>query len=263
MNKNQLSGIISNALEKVLVDGTGMLPFVKPEIEDIVARVNRLSGGNLGMAHPKDFFRPQLLVDVLDQASKDYTNSAIFVAATTGGISGTIGIAGMAVDIPILVSAAVGLVRRQALVYGFTEIEDGKADETDKINLLVAFGAALGADVAAAKIGERVAIEAGRFVAVQTAKRYLLRQVSEEMAIKILYSWIPRALPVVAVAGNALLDGLFLNAFGWRCGKYYRARHTLVRSQAAHGKKLEEVVDASAPSRRYVPPAEPVADMPA
>ncbi len=260
MNQSQLTGMISNVLEKVLVDGTGMLPFVKPDIADVVAMVNRLSGNDLGLAHPKDFFRPQLLIDVLDHASKDYTRGSIVVAATTGGVSGTIGLAGMAVDIPILVSAAVGLVRRQALVYGFTEIEDGKADETDKINLLVAFGAALGADVAAARISERLALEAGAFVAGQTARRYLLRQVSEEMALKIIYRWIPRALPVVAVAGNALLDGIFLKAFGSRAAKYYRDRHVLVRNQAAHGRHLEQVLEADAPGRRFVSPAEPLPD---
>ena len=60
------------------------------------------------------------------------------VAVTSGLGTGFFGMPGLAVDLPVLVANTVGLVRRHALVYGFTTIEDSTSDPKP---LLFALGA--------------------------------------------------------------------------------------------------------------------------
>lgn len=238
MNREAITNKVSETVQKVIVDGTAIIPFVKPDVQDVVSNVNSLSNNLLSLKSPKDFFDERLLVETLDRAAKDYTRNAQIVAGASGGATGTIGIAGIIVDVPILIAATVGMVRRQALVYGFTEIEE---NEGDRIPLLLAVGAAIGADIAISQVSKTLAIEGGVRAAVITIERYLAGKISEELAAKIVLRWIPRAIPIISAFTGAALDAWFLNMAGKKSADYFRERHLLIRKQvAAIGNKKDE-----------------------
>ena len=216
----------SDAIETIVVKGTNLVPFVRPDPQDVVRKVNTLSNGQFNLEQPSQFFDPRLLVDVLDEVASDYTRSTQLIVTGSGGASGSLGLPGLALDVPVLVSAAVGLVRRHALAYGFTDIEEAKGDSAP---LLVAFGAALGAEGAIARVTTRIAAGATG----ETMERLLARVVSEELAAKLVASWIPRAVPVISSVTSAALDYLFLREVGRRSARYFRRRHLLVRRQLA------------------------------
>ncbi len=231
MNARQkLTDQLYHTLEVAVVKGTGVVPFVRPVVDDIVARVNVLSGRTLDLHRPIDFFDERLSVDVLDRVAKDYTRKAQVLAATAGAGAGSIGIPGIALDVPMLVTATVGLVRRHALTYGFTEIEDNRGDA---VPLLLALGAAIGAEITIDQIAPRLAQKVGVEVGGKLVERYLLKRISEQLAAKIVTSWLPRAVPVIGAATSAALDYAFLRMIGWRSSRHYHAQHLFVRGQMA------------------------------
>ena len=226
--RQKVTDQLYHTLELAVVKGTGVVPFVRPDVEDIVARVNDLSGRTLNLRKPGEFFDERLGVAVLDHVAQDYTRKAQILAATAGAGAGSIGIPGIALDVPMLVAATVGLVRRHALTYGFTEIEDSHGEA---VPLLLALGASIGAEITIDQIAPRLAEKVGVEVGGKLVERYLLKRISEQLAAKIMTNWLPRAVPVIGAATSAALDYAFLRVIGWRSSRYYRAQHLFVRGQ--------------------------------
>ncbi len=225
MKRDLLTRQIYEAMENVIIKGTDLLPFVRPDQDEVVRKVNSLSNETFAFQRPGDFFRPELLLDVLDTAAYDYIRNAQIVVTSSGGLTGTLGLPGIALDMPVLVAATVGMVRRHALVYGFTDIEEAGGD---KMPLLVAFGSALGAEAAINSMTKR-------FVGVATGdavERMLARLISQQMAGRIVTKILPRAVPIISSATSAMLDYWFVRAAGRRSMSYFRARHQLGRKQA-------------------------------
>lgn len=224
MKREELAQQISHAVETVIVKGSDMVPFVRPDVADVVRKVNGLSNGTLALQTPADFFDSRLLITTLDEAARDYLRSAQLVATGSGGATGTLGLPGLALDLPVLVASTVGMVRRHALVYGFSDIEEAKGD---RVPLLLAFATALGAESAI----DRLATRLGASLAGPSIERLLARVVSEEMATRIATRWLARAVPLVSSATGAALDYLFLREVGRRSMRHYRERNLQVRRQ--------------------------------
>lgn len=224
----KLSTQLYGALETVVVKGTDRLPFVKPDVNDIVARVDTLSRHTLKLNVPVDFFDSRLQMDVLDWVAKEHTRKAQLVAMGSGASSGTIGLPGLAIDAPILVATTVGLVRRHALIYGFTEIEDQRGEA---MPLLMALGASVGAEFAIDRLTPRFAEKIGVDVGTALVERFLMKRISEQLAAKIIVSWLPRAVPIIGAATSAALNYGFLSVIGRQSSRHYREQHTLVRRQ--------------------------------
>lgn len=229
MKREELTQQIANAVETVIVKGSDLVPFVRPDVADVVRKVNGLSNGTLNLQTPGDFFDERLLISTLDAAAKDYLRSAQLVATGSGGATGTLGLPGLAIDLPVLVASTVGMVRRHALVYGFSDIEEAKGD---RVPLLLAFATALGAESAIDRLSARL----GASIAGPAVERLLARVVSEEMATRIATRWLARAVPVVSSATGAALDYFFLREVGRRSIRHYRERNLLVRAQMAAAK---------------------------
>jgi len=224
MNRNVIGDEIAGAVETVIVRGTNLIPFVRPDRAEIFKRVNDLSGDTLLLRQPADLFDERLSIGTLDQVAKDHIRNAQVIATTSGGATGLIGLPGLALDLPILVACTVGMVRRHALTYGFTEIEDA---DGDRLPLLLAFGAAMGADAAI----DRIAVRVGTSLTSRTTQRLLARAVSEEMAATLTTRWLTRAVPLISSAASAALNWMFLREAGKRSMTHYRSRNLLVRQQ--------------------------------
>lgn len=250
MLKKKLTAQIYLALEEAIVKGTGRLPFVKPDVSEIVARVNTLTHHRLELREPRDFFDPRIQIEVLDWVAKEHTRKAQMLALTSGAGSSTIGLAGLAIDMPVLIATTVGLVRRHALIYGFTEIEDSKGDA---MPLLLALGGALGAEITIGQLTPRLARWVGVDMGTRLVERYLLKRISERLAGEIVVHWLPRAVPLLGMAASAALDYAFLRVAGDRSLKHYRAQHQLVRRQLGDDRST---LDQLLAGRRRVPPAD-------
>ncbi len=232
IKREELTLAISNTLEVLLVKGTSLFPKVKPDVAEIVERVNALTGNTLQLRAPGDFFDARLPVPILDKVAHEQTKRARVVVATAGAGVGFAGVPGIFIDIPVLVASTVGLVRRHAVTYGFTEIEDSTGDPTP---LLLALAMSLGADFAISKLTSKVINEVGLELSTKLMERLLVRYVSEEFAARILTSWLPRAVPIVGTLTVAALDATFLTLAGRRSISYFRDRHWLVRQQIITG----------------------------
>jgi len=255
MLTKKLTDQIYTALEGVVVKGTARLPFVKPDVNEIVARVNTLTHDRFDLREPRDFFDPHIQIDVLDWVAKEHTRKAQLIALTSGAGSSTIGLAGLAVYMPILIATTVGLVRRHALIYGFTEIED---NQRDAMPLLLALGGALGAEITIGQLTPRLARWVRVDMGTRFVERYLLKRISERLAGEIVVHWLPRAVPLLGMAASAALDYAFLQVAGARSLKHYRAQHQLVRRQLADDRStLDQLL---ARRSRVSPPDDEIID---
>ena len=232
IKREELTLAVSNTLEVLLVKGTSLFPRVKPDVAEIVDRVNGLTGHTLNLRAPGDFFDTRLPVRVLDTVAHEQTKRARIVAATAGAGVGLVGVPGIFIDIPVLVASTVGLIRRHAITYGFTEIEDSSGDPTP---LLLALGMSLGADYAIGKLTTKIINEVGLELSTKLVERFMVRYVSEAFAARIATSWLPRAVPIVGTLTVAALDATFLTLAGRRSTSYFRERHWLVREQIITG----------------------------
>jgi len=225
-NREQLSAGISDTLETIIVKGTGIFPGVKPNPLEVVNRVNVLTRYQPHLYEPIDFFDTRLPVAVLDKAAKDQTRKAQYVAVASGVTTGFFGMPGLAVDLPVLVANTVGLVRRHALVYGFSTIEDSTNDPKP---LLFALGASIGADMVIDRVGTTIGEKVGLDLSTKLVERYLVERVSEQFAARLMTSWLPRLVPIIGTATIAALDTAFLTLAGRESSRYFRERHLAVR----------------------------------
>jgi hypothetical protein len=222
---------IARSLDHILLRGADFIPFVKPDRADIFRRIGALTNHSYAVSGPSDLFDARLLPQILDRVAWGYVRQAQTIAVGTGTATGTLGLPGLAIDIPVLVASTVGMVRRHALTYGFTDIED---EGGNRLPLLLAFSAALGAERAIARVSLRLAEAATGAV----MERALMRVISEKMAAKLVASWLPRAVPLVSSAASAVLDFFFLHEAG-RCSmEYFRGRHDMVRREHSLNRTL-------------------------
>jgi hypothetical protein len=227
--QQQLTTQISDIIETLVVKGTGVFPGVKPDTDEIVARANALTNYQLALREPVDFFDARVPVAVLDQIAHEQTRRAQVVAATSGAGTGLLGIPGMAIDLPILVANTVGLVRRHAITYGFTTIEESTEDQRP---LLIALGISVGADMVIDRLGvfgERVGLE----LSVKLVEKYLVGRISKQFAARLVTSWLPRLVPIIGTATIAALDTAFLTLAGRESRRYFRQRHWETRNAIA------------------------------
>ena len=220
---------ISDIIETLIVKGTGMFPGVKPDVSEIVTHANVLTGYQWALHDPSDFFDPRVPIATLDRIAHEQTRRAQFVAVTSGVGTGLMGLPGMAVDLPILVANTVGLVRRHALTYGFTTIEESTEDQRP---LLIALGISVGADMVIDQVGvlgERWGLE----LSVKLAEKYLVGRISKQFAARLVTSWLPRLMPIIGTATVAALDTAFLTLAGRESKRYFRQRHLETRNAIA------------------------------
>jgi hypothetical protein len=228
--REQISNNIAEILETFVVKGTGMFPGVKPNPTEIVDRVNTLTYYQLRLREPIDFFDSRVDVKVLDKVAREQTRRSQVVAVTAGVSTGFFGLPGLAVDLPVLVANTVGLVRRHALTYGFTTVEDSTNDPTP---LLLALGASVGADMVIDRVGVKVGEKVGLELGTTIVEKYLVKRISEQFAARILTSWLPRLVPIIGTATIAALDTAFLTLAGRESTRYFLKRHLSVRQYIA------------------------------
>ncbi|HTP07358.1 MAG TPA: EcsC family protein [Anaerolineae bacterium] len=228
--REQISNSVAEILETLIVKGTGMFPGVKPNAAEIVDRINTLTYYQLRLRDPIDFFDSRVDLKVLDKTAKEQTRRSQVVAVTAGVGTGFFGIPGLAVDLPVLVANTVGLVRRHALTYGFTTIEDSTNDPTP---LLLALGASVGADMVIDRVGVKVGEKVGLDLGTKLVEKYLVSRISEQFAARIITSWLPRMVPIIGTATIAALDTAFLTLAGRESSRYFRQRHLEVRKYIA------------------------------
>jgi uncharacterized protein (DUF697 family) len=253
--REQLSNNIAELLETFIVKGTGMFPGVKPSAAEIVERVNTLTYYQLRLKEPIDFFDPRVDAKVLDKMAKEQTRRSQVVAVTAGISTGFFGLPGLAVDLPVLVANTVGLVRRHALAYGFTTIEDSTNDPTP---LLLALGASVGADMVIDRVGVKVGEKVGLDLGTKIVEKYLVSRISEQFAARIVTSWLPRLVPVIGTATIAALDTAFLTLVGRESTRYFHKRHLEVRQIIAATKVDRSQWSAlAAGAARMLPGVEP------
>ena len=231
--REQISNNVAEILETLIVKGTGIFPGVKPNAAEIVERVNTLTYYQLRLREPIDFFDPRVDVKALDRVANEQTRRSQVVAVSAAVGTGFFGIPGLAVDLPVLVANTVGLVRRHALTYGFTTIEDSTNDPTP---LLLALGASVGADMVIDRVGIKVGETVGLDLGTKVVEKYLVSRISEEFAARIITSWLPRMVPVIGIATIAALDTAFLTLAGRESKRYFRKRYLEVRGQIAASK---------------------------
>jgi len=224
--REQISNNVAEILETLIVKGTGMFPGVKPNAAEIVDRVNTLTYYQLRLHEPIDFFDPRVDVKALDKTAKEQTRRSQMVAVTAGVSTGFFGLPGLAIDLPVLVANTVGLVRRHALTYGFTTIEDSTSDPTP---LLLALGASVGADMVIDRVGVKIGTKVGLDVGTKIVEKYLVKFISEQFAARIVVSWLPRLVPIIGTATIVALDTAFLTVAGRESARYFRKRHLDVR----------------------------------
>jgi len=225
---------LSEASIFTMLKAVSLLPGVVPDPEKVVRKVNTLTGDTLGLQAPADFLDGRVSLEALDRAAKDYTQEAWLASLSGGAAAGAAGLVGVAANVSVLVATTVGMVHRHALTYGFTDIAD---DADNRLPLLLAMAAALGADAAITLVRPGLANILGnaviRAAALKAAEKQVAQQIATTLVSNTTATLLPRAVPIMGVLTGAGLNAWFLHKAGGRSVGYWRERHQLRRPQAA------------------------------
>jgi hypothetical protein len=172
---------------------------------------------------------------VSDKLAKDVHNWAIALASAEGIGSGFLGIYGLAVDIPFIITFALRTIHKIGLCYGYQSQEE--RDRHFALALLSAAGANTPREkTEAVKILRAIDIMVSKQTIKSIYEKAVQKQLSKEAAslsleklssrlgINITERKILQTIPAMGAAVGGSVNGWFLNDVGWAARRGYQER---------------------------------------
>lgn len=170
-------------------------------------------------------------LELSDEMANSVHNWAVGVAATEGGAAGAMGVAGMIVDIPAVVTMALRAVHKIGLCYGY------EVSSPEERQFVLGILAAAGANTmkeknAALAVLQKIAV----YVAKTTWKKMAsdktilaagilaLKQLAKELGINLTKRKVAQIVPVVGGVVGATVNASFLNDVAWAARREYQKR---------------------------------------
>ncbi|MBI4763220.1 MAG: EcsC family protein [Deltaproteobacteria bacterium] len=170
-----------------------------------------------------------------DQLANEVHNWAISLASAEGVGSGFLGIYGLAVDIPFIITLALRTIHKIGLCYGY-QTKDEKGRNFVLTLLSVAGANTYNEKAEAIKILRAIDIMIAKQTIKTVYEKAVQRQLSKEtvligleklsnqLGINITERKILQTIPVIGAAVGGSVNGWFLNDVGWAARRGYQER---------------------------------------
>lgn len=242
--KAEEPGVVSKALNVVLTPVNWLFQKIIPPkaIQGAIDGANQLGGL---LADSKDILRDGRVITISelrykdlqlsDKLADDVHNWAIGIAAAEGAGTGALGVLGIAVDIPAVITLALRTIHKIGLCYGY---ECSSQDDKD---FILAVLAASGANSMEEKITAlttlraievTIAKQTWKSIAEKAAKERLskeaaingLRNLAKQLGINLTKRKALVAIPVIGAAVGGTVNGWYLKEVGWAARRAFQER---------------------------------------
>ncbi len=167
----------------------------------------------------------------LDMLANEAHNWAIGIATAEGAATGAAGLAGMALDIPAIITLSFRTINKIALCYGF----ENDSDDEDQIVLSILSVAGANSteekEQALASLENAISIShkkvAGKTLENEVTKeaaKILIKALTKQLGINLTKRKALQAVPVIGAAVGASVNGYFIKDTGWAARRIYQER---------------------------------------
>lgn len=247
--KEQVRDIVAWQNQEPSVVSKGFSRFAKP-FEFVVSKVipqsamegalNAANSAGQFLADEGDICRDGNVANIEDLRHKDLKTSddlannvhnwAITTAAAEGGVTGAAGAAGIALDVPAILTLALRTIHKIGLCYGY------RADTLEEKNFVLDILSAAGANSQKEKVSALVALQTMRTIlAKQTWKSMqnagqkeamllAIKKLCSELGINLTKRKALQAIPVIGATVGAAVNGSFLRDVGYAARRIYQQR---------------------------------------
>lgn len=179
-----------------------------------------------------------------DKLANEIHNWAIGIASAEGGSSGMLGIYGLALDIPFIITFALRTIHKIGLCYGYVNRdENGKrfvlallsaasantvSEKAEAVKLLQAI------DVMIAKQTMKTVLE--KTVQQQLGKEAVLlsmKNLGRQLGINITERKVMQAIPVIGAAVGGSVNAWFINDVAWAARRAFQERWLIENDRIA------------------------------
>lgn len=170
-----------------------------------------------------------------DKLANEVHNWAIATLGTEGGVTGTFGIAGMAVDVPMVITFALRTIHKIGLCYGYKAVtlEDRQfvfsvmsiagANTMHEKNIAIAYLKRLNV-ILVKQAWKKMAEKAVGNKFCGEAMLITVRNLAKQLGINITRRKALQAIPVIGAGVGAAMNIAFINDISWAARRCFQER---------------------------------------
>lgn len=170
-----------------------------------------------------------------DKLANEVHNWAIATLGTEGGVAGAFGIAGMAVDVPMVITFALRTIHKIGLCYGYKVVtqEDKQfvfsvmsiagANTMHEKNIAIAYLKRLNV-ILIKQTWKKMAEKAAGGKCCEEAMLITIRSLAKQLGINITKRKALQAIPVIGAGVGAAMNIAFINDISWAARRCFQER---------------------------------------
>lgn len=179
-----------------------------------------------------------------DNLANSVHNWALTTAATEGGVAGSAGLPGLAVDIPALITMSLRLIHKIGVCYGF-EINS----EADR-NFVLGVLSAASANSVQEKVTSVALLQKINVIVAQTTWKKIMadaaknktglpafivaiKTLAKQLGINLTKRKAAQIIPIVGGGVGAAMNMAFINDVAWAARRMYQERWLMVNKKTA------------------------------
>lgn len=170
-----------------------------------------------------------------DNLANEVHNWAIGIASAEGGVAGTVGLPGMAVDVPAVIVLALRTIHKIGVCYGY-EVNT-KHDKDFVLAILAASGAnEMGEKLAALAtlrtVEVAIAKQTWKQLGMKAAKNQMgkeagiigIKSLAKQLGINLTKRKALQAIPAIGALVGASVNGWYIKEVGWAARRAFQER---------------------------------------
>jgi hypothetical protein len=237
-------GVVSKAFGFVLEPMAWLVRKVVPEsaIRGVLSMSN---GAAQWVTDTNDVMRDGGVTSIAELRSKDLElsdrlanevhNWAVGFAVAEGGGTGYVGLPGMAIDIPVLITFALRTIHKIGVCYGYEA--QSEADEKFVLGILAASGAnSIEEKVAALTALRQIEVILAKLTWKKITEKAAEQQISKEAAVLTIKGLAKQlginitkrkalaSIPIIGAVVGASVNGWYIKEVGWAARRMFQER---------------------------------------
>lgn len=249
--KNEEPSVMSKAIGVIFKPASWLISKVVPPkaIEGCLIAFDKIAEF---LTDTKDIIRDSHVRELVELQNKDLRlsdklanevhNWALATAATEGGTSGALGLPGLAVDIPALLTMSLRLIHKIGVCYGF-EV----ATDTDR-NFVLGVLSAASANTMSEKTTSMVLLQKINIMVARTTWKKLMTEaaknkaglpalivaiktLAKQLGINLTKRKVAQVIPVIGGGVGAAMNVAFINDVAWAARRMYQERWLMVNQR--------------------------------
>ncbi|AWH85533.1 EcsC family protein [Flavobacterium album] len=239
--KNEKPGVVSEFMGSLFKPLSRLFDNALP-VNTIQSAIESCNGASKSLIDMEAFKREANITEIgelrsrslpeLDMLANEAHNWAIGIATTEGAATGAAGLAGMALDIPAIITLSLRTINKIALCYGFQNNNDDENQIVLSILSVAGANSIEEKEQALTALQNMVAKNPHRQVAGKTlenevtkeAAKILIKALTKQLGVNLTKRKALQAVPVIGAAVGASVNDYFIKDTGWAARRIYQER---------------------------------------